>query len=211
MKDKELSKKRLLDAVGEIIRKEGFRSLNVSKVAKMAELDRKLIYRYFRNLDGLIEAYIVQHDYWVSFAEHFKELLASDEEPDTAVLITKILQDQFRYFLKEENMQYLVLMELTQNIEILQSIHHVREWIGQQIFERTDPHFDGGPVNFRAISALLVGGIYYIILHARFNGSQFADVDVASEKGRADLLRAIAQVVAWAFNAADGHEAPGRP
>jgi len=57
MKDKETTKKRLIEAVGELIRLRGFKGLRISIVARQADVDRKLIYRYFGNLNNLIEAY----------------------------------------------------------------------------------------------------------------------------------------------------------
>lgn len=47
MKNKENTKRKLIQAVAEIIKLEGFDSLSASKVARRAEVDRKLINRYF--------------------------------------------------------------------------------------------------------------------------------------------------------------------
>ncbi|WP_179413770.1 TetR/AcrR family transcriptional regulator [Mucilaginibacter sp. E4BP6] len=59
MKDKEATKRKLIDAVGIIIKRDGFSALKISTIAKVAEVDRKLIYRYFGGLNHLIEAYII--------------------------------------------------------------------------------------------------------------------------------------------------------
>lgn len=56
MKDKENTKRKLIQAVGEVIQSEGFHNLKISKISKKANVDRKLIYRYFGNLNYLIEA-----------------------------------------------------------------------------------------------------------------------------------------------------------
>lgn len=57
MKNKEITKNKLIEAVEGIIRTDGFQNLRISEVAKRANVDRKLIYRYFGNLNYLIEAY----------------------------------------------------------------------------------------------------------------------------------------------------------
>jgi len=63
IKNKELTKNKLLSAIGEIIKIEGFASLkSASKVARFAGVDRKLIGRYFGGLNQLIEAYVVEND-----------------------------------------------------------------------------------------------------------------------------------------------------
>jgi len=71
--------------------------------------------------------------------------------------------------------------------------------MGQKFLEMTDSHFKESKVNFRPIAALLVGGIYYTILHTIFNGSSFTDMDINSEEGRQSILVAIEQIVHWAY------------
>ena len=73
--------------------------------------------------------------------------------------------------------------------------------LGQQLLELTDSHFQKTGIDFQAVAALLVGGIYYTILHTRHNGSMFSDVDINSEKGQLQITTAISQVIDWAFTA----------
>ncbi|WP_121197670.1 hypothetical protein [Mucilaginibacter gracilis] len=84
----------------------------------------------------------------------------------------------------------------------MKSIHNARESMGQKLLETTDAHFNGSKVNFRAIGALLVGGIYYTILHTIHNGGKFSDLDVTSNEGQEQILNAIEQIVGWAYEAA---------
>jgi AcrR family transcriptional regulator len=204
MKDKELTKKKLINAVGEIIKTEGFNSLkSASKIAKKAEVDRKLINRYFGGLNQLIEAYVVENDYWLLFTERINDLLKSNNYLGSKELITSVLQNQFTYFSSDKDMQRLILYELTTNSPLMKSIHNARESMGQKILELADEHFNGSNVNFRAIGALLVGGIYYTILHTIFNGGTFSDLDITSEIGKEQMLTAIEQIVGWAYKGAE--------
>lgn len=50
-KNKEQTKRRLIDAVGEIFRTSGYPGLGVNKVAKAAGVSKELIYRYFGSFD----------------------------------------------------------------------------------------------------------------------------------------------------------------
>ncbi|RYE56106.1 MAG: TetR/AcrR family transcriptional regulator [Sphingobacteriales bacterium] len=202
MKDKEQTKRKLIDAVGMIIKTKGFSGLRISKVAGLAGVDRKLVYRYFGNLSNLTEAYIAENDYWFIFAEHFKILSKELDNRNIQAFITDVLQGLFKHFLNDKEMQNLILMELSGDNPIMRSIHNVRELIGQQLFEATDSRFQPTNVNFRAISALLVGGIYYMILHTRKNGYQFADVNLKSDEGMRAILDTMAQVIEWAFKEA---------
>jgi len=189
--------------VGSIIAEKGFKGLRISQISHLAGVDRKLVYRYFGNLDNLIEAYVTENDYWMLFASQLKALSGNVDSADGRRLIADILQQLFKFFLEEPESQDLILMELTGTNPLMRSIHNARESIGQDFFHRTDQFFQNSPVNFRAISALLVGGIYYIVLHTRKNGYHFADTDLKSTDGMKAIMEAISQVVEWSFNAAE--------
>jgi AcrR family transcriptional regulator len=202
MKDKEQTKRKLIDAVGVIIKAKGYAALRVSKVAKEAAVDRKLVYRYFGNMNNLTEAYISENDYWVLFADQLKILCNTLDDTNSKLVITSVLQELFKFFLQEKEMQDLILMELSGTNPMMNSIHNFRESIGQSFLEGTDSHFKGSEVNFRAVAALLVGGIYYTVLHTRKNGFYFADLNLKSEEGTKAITETVAQVINWAFVAA---------
>src|SRR5258708_31182456 len=104
MKDKEQTKRKLIQAVGEIIKTEGFSNLKISKIAKKAEVDRKLIYRYFGSLNYLIEAYVVENDYWMIFSDQMKKMLDEHNYNSSQELITAVLQNQFKFFISQKEM-----------------------------------------------------------------------------------------------------------
>jgi len=203
MKDKEQTKRKLILAVGEVIRTEGFSHLRISTIARKAEVDRKLIYRYFGRLDNLIEAYIVENDYWMVFSGQMKEMISQSNFTSSEQLIISVLQNQFKFFYSEKDMQRIILWELSTGNPLMRSIHNARESLGQKFFELTDTHFGGSSVNFRAIAALLVGGIYYTVLHTRFNGDNFADLSINSEEGQQEIIKALQQIVEWAYKEAE--------
>ena len=79
MMEKEISRNRqtteqvLLDAVRELVEESGFENVGVNAVATRAGVSKMLIYRYFGSLDGLIAAYIRQHDFWINFDEELPD------------------------------------------------------------------------------------------------------------------------------------------
>ncbi|WP_429382258.1 TetR/AcrR family transcriptional regulator [Mucilaginibacter sp. UYCu711] len=57
-RNKNDTKRRLIGSVGVVIKTYGFNGLTITKIARQAQVDRKLIHRYFGGLNGLIESYI---------------------------------------------------------------------------------------------------------------------------------------------------------
>jgi len=201
MKDKELTKRKLIDAVAETFRTKGYSGLGVNKIARLAGVNKKLIYRYFQTFEGLIEAYVVETDYWMVFAEKVQELIDNKNASDSQKLVVDILQNQFRYFYSDTQMQKLITWEICSASPLMKSIHNVRESAGQKVLAITDDHFKDSTVNFRAVTALLVGGIYYTILHSRYNGGMFSDIDMSTEEGREEIIRMIEEIINWAYKA----------
>jgi AcrR family transcriptional regulator len=199
MKNKEETKKRLINAVGEILKNEGYSALGVNNIARKSGVNKGLIYRYFGKLDYLVETYVVENDYWLEFFKQTNQLVQESQPESLQLLISQILQNQYKFFLSEPDMQRLIHWELSGESPLMTSIHNARETNGQKILEMTDDHFKNQKVNFRAIAALLVGGIYYTILNSRFNGGMFCDIDVNSTYGQNEILKAIEQTVGWAF------------
>lgn len=64
IRNKQKTKEKILRAVGDILISKGFSHLKISNIAIEAHVDKKLIYEYFGNLDGLINVYLSSTDYW---------------------------------------------------------------------------------------------------------------------------------------------------
>ena len=59
-RNRALTEQRLIDAVGEIITEDGIEGVRINRVAKRAGVNKILIYRYFNDIEGLREAYVLQ-------------------------------------------------------------------------------------------------------------------------------------------------------
>lgn len=189
--NKERTKQKLLEAVGKILRTKGFESLNVSTIAKAAGVDRKLIYVYFDNLDNLVETYIKNNDYWQSFTETLQDLLAINRKDYGEQISTFIPQLQFEYLLKSKEVQKIILWDLSQKNQVLKTNSLKRENILSSIFEISDPLFKNTEIDFRAIQALIIGGIYYLTLQSVSNGIPFCEIDINKEIDKLRINKTI--------------------
>ena len=197
-----LTERRLIDAVGTIIGKRGYKGLGVNAIAKEADVSKSLIYTYFNSVDKLIETYILEKDFWMVSKNQMAGLLEKANTKSGLIeILVFILQKQFDYFFNEEEMQQLILWEITEKSDMMNSVGNARESLGEDFFELTDKHFKGSDVNFHAIAALLVSGIYYLVLHARKNKSKQCGIDINTEEGRNEILKAIRQIIKWSFTA----------
>lgn len=202
-KNRALTERRLIDAVGNIIRTKGYKALGVNAIAKEADVNKKLIYRYFGTVDELIERYILENDYWMNVSRSMENGMDLPSDPGKMKeFIISLLEGQFDYFMKNEPMQSIILWEITDHADILNSIGNVREATGHELFERMEGYFEETGISLRAVSAILVSGIYYMILHSRTNESTICEIDPASVHGQQEILKAIRQIIEWSFGQA---------
>jgi AcrR family transcriptional regulator len=201
--DKERSKQKLVDAVGVIIRSHGYTGLNASNIAKSAGVNRRLINLYFGNLDTLVETYVRGKDYWVAASGNAGELMEENKGNDTRQILETLLVNQLDYFFKEEEMQKIVLWQISQRSQIMFEVAEEREKLGAAYFDLADPFFEKTDVDLRAVAGLLVGGIYYMVLHAKSNDSLFCQIDVNSPEGLDRIKKAIGSILKDTFRKAE--------
>lgn len=200
LKNKNQTMQRLVDAVGAIIKKSGYKGLGVNAIAKEADVSKILIYRYFGGVDQLVEAYVLKNDYWIAKTGEVKiETTNKTDRESLKELTIKLLKGHFEYFNNREEMRSIILWEITERTMLLNSISLVREEMGNLLLEKIEPLFLGSKKNIKVVTAILVSGIYYMILHAKKNESTICGVNVNSKKGEQEILETIEQIVDWAF------------
>ena len=199
-KDKEETKLKLIKATGEIFMAKGNSGLNASKIADTAGLNKALVYRYFGNVQELFKAYLIQKDYWVSNQNDIDDLTHTDDSGRE--LAKNALKNQIEYFLHSKEMQQIMRWQITEPNEISRGVADARERIGEQMFDIIDPFFKDSDVNFRAMMAVSVAGIYFLILNAKINGSTFCGIDMNTQKGIMDVENALKQLVDLAYEKA---------
>lgn len=201
LRNKERTKNKILEAVGKIIRTEGYKGLIVNRIGKASRLDNKLIYLYFGNVDKLVEMYVKSKDYWNNIPEHLiKEVEANPILSKESVI--SLMEHQMDHVYNSEEMQKILLWEISEESQLMREIANEREVFGETLFKKSKPVFKNTDVNFRATEALLIGGIYYLVLHARANGSTFCGLDINKDRDYKIIKQTFSRMVDQAYTEA---------
>lgn len=184
IRNKELTKKKLIDSFGELIEKEGFSFINHMRVARAAGCDKKLIYEYFGNISGLAKEYLKERN--------FCEKLFSGSNRTGKDASYQRLKNQFDRLMKDGEMRGVIAWELAEELPLLKEQAQTRENLIEKAFENKDE-------NNRAIEAVLMSSIYYLTIHSHTNETSFLGIDLKQEEGQQQIKRAIKQIVEWAY------------
>lgn len=178
VKNKENTKRKMLDAVESIIKNEGFSGLGVNKVSRVSGVSKILIYRYFGNFEKLLKAYVVEKDFWTRY-------LTEDPKPEDADLslkmqINKLLTEQFTNFYEHCQMEAMLVNEISNDNEF---VKHMSRHISA-----TDQTAYSG-----VVSTLLQAGTDHLILG--MDGENVSEEELLSRK--TELLQSIGKIVDW--------------
>ncbi|MFD1768853.1 TetR/AcrR family transcriptional regulator [Sphingobacterium suaedae] len=206
IRDKEKTKRRLVATVGKVLQKYTYSGLTITNIAKESGLNPKLIYLYFGSLDGLIEEYILEKDFWSAKSKtQLSELLENPSLIGPAET-NEVFQVQFDSFLKDKSIQRIIHWEMGMKSKLLRKVADDREDVGNHLLNFLDPKFKGTGVDIRATLAIILGGIYYLTLHAKNNGSTIGGIDINEEEGRERIEKAIERLIYRDFEDATGQE-----
>jgi len=201
IRDKERTKLKLLSAVGSILKKDGFTGLNVSNVAKKANVHRKLIYDYFGGMESLVKEYLNSKDYFKVSLDQIDEIMESSKTDFGRQMAYTLLENQFDALMENDEMRKIINWGLSENLKPLVELNQERERLGELFFSQiTDDYFKGKDKNFRAIEGILVGAVYYITLQAKMSGETMCGIDVNTMEGKSEIKKALKQIVEWAYS-----------
>ena len=166
------TEKRLLEAVSKIIEEEGFTQIGINRIAKKAQCDKVLIYRYFGGLDGLLAAWAKQYDFY-SFAY-------SEFAGQIAQVTTANLKDIIKTILLKQ----LYVWELSGKSSF-RTIQAEREKNGHKLQLELEKRLGKTCHNCNFYITVIIAAINYIILFTRqynmFNGIDFSQPEAWEE------------------------------
>ncbi|BDQ32459.1 TetR/AcrR family transcriptional regulator [Pseudodesulfovibrio portus] len=181
IRNKEITQGKLVRAVGRVLAEVGFQRLGVNLVAREAGVDKKLIYRYFGGLSGLVAAYGETVDFWPTAAE-----LVGDD-PDSVrgmpphALMAMFFRRYLRAILNRPQTLEILAWEALERNDLTQTLEQVRVKTALEFFElmEQDPPED---VDLTALVLLMAGSVNFLAVRSRIHSS-IGGVDLRSEDG----------------------------
>lgn len=171
------TEKRLLEAVSKVVEEEGFTKIGINRIARQAQCDKVLIYRYFGGLDGLLVAWAKRYDFYSFAYSEFSNQVIQAKSSNLQEIIKKVLLKQLEYLKENQLMQELYIWELSGNSSF-RVIQIEREKSGHKLQQELEKRLNGQCVDCKFYITVIIAAINYIVLFTRqynmFNGIDFS-------------------------------------
>jgi AcrR family transcriptional regulator len=167
-KDRAATEKRLLDTIGKMIADRGFEKIGINAVSAQSGVSKILIYRYFGTVEGLIVAYIKQHDFWINFPRKLprREKLAD--------FLKTMFHQQIERLRNDPILKRLYRWELSAKNAMIDELCRQREETGLWLIDAVSKITGNDPKEVAALAAIISASIDYLAMLedccAEYNG-----------------------------------------
>lgn len=173
------------------IKKKGFSQALVTDIVKRAKIEPVVFYNRYKNLDEFYDTFVKDYDYWLS--DLVRDSIENiDSEEAYSNVIEKILNN----LLSDDIMTELLRWEVAEGNNITERTARLRTMHAVDIFRNYEEKHAGIGIDVIAVSALLVAGIYYMLLHKDRSSMIGIDINQAAGKRRiVNVIREISRLI----------------
>ncbi|QJB57910.1 TetR/AcrR family transcriptional regulator [Pseudodesulfovibrio sp. zrk46] len=192
IRNKEITKSKLVTAVGKVLADVGFQQLGVNQVAREAGVDKKLIYRYFNGLEGLVAAYGETIEFWPSAAELVGDQKDEVRRLEPHALLGLFFKRYLRAILARPNTLEILAWEAIERNHLTKTLEEVRVKTALEFFElmESDPSDD---VDLTALVLILAAAVNFLAIRSRIHKT-LGGVDLQSPEGWKRIERTLDQL-----------------
>ena len=193
LRNKEITKRKLIKAVGHVLADVGFHQLGINMVAREAGVNKKLIYRYFNGLPGLVSAYGQTAEFWPTL----DELLGGDRElikmMPTHGVMSEFFKRYLRAILSRPHTLEILAWEAVERNHLTKILEEGRVKLALSFFElmQEDPP---EKVDLTALVLIVAGAVNYLAVRSRIHSS-LGGIDLQSSEGWNRVERCIEMIM----------------
>lgn len=188
MKDRELTEKRILEAVGSIIENDGFEKIGVNVIAQRAGVAKMLIYRYFGGVDELIAQYLLRKDYWANTD------IGIIKPSDIGGSLKRLFREQIIRLRSDITLKRLCRWELTTENENISRLRERREQNGCNLIKIISQLTGSHNSEVASLATIISTSISYLVLMEEQNPI-YNGIDLQSDKGWEQIVKGIDLII----------------
>lgn len=187
-RDREATEQRLLDTIGEMIAGSGFEKIGINAVAAQSGVSKILIYRYFGSVDGLMTAYIRQHDFWINFPFEIPN------RKQLPAFLKKMFREQVKQLRNNPTLKRLYRWELSTKNDTIAVLWKQREKTGIALIDMVAKLTGLPRKEIEVMATILSSSITYLVMLEEFC-PRYNGINLNSNNGWKQLCEGIDMMI----------------
>ena len=180
-----------------LVEQNGFNNVSVTTLMARANIESNVFYRRYASIDNLYDTLAKRYDFWINDTIKIAEL--NDLGPRK--FFAKTLKTLYKEFQQNAVMQKLLLWEMSSDNSTTRRTALMRDTMNLSMVEYYDQIFKSAKINIRSIIAILISGIYYLILHK--DRAPFCSINFNTPEGEKAFSEAVDTLVELLFDQID--------
>lgn len=172
------------NAAVEEIKGHGFSNALVTNIMARAKIEPSVFYNRYDNLDEFYDELVRDYDYW--FHDIVSARKNAELNKDTH---SSILKGLLVSLLQSPVMAELLRWEISTGNDTTRRTAMLREFFTHSLARDNEELLQEKGLDLVAVSALLIGGVYYLVLHK--DRAPFSGIDLNTEEGVERIQKAI--------------------
>ena len=180
--------------MGSLLAREGFERVGVNAVAREAGVDKVLIYRYFGGIDGLLDAWAEEGDFWPDNDELASGKVSRLQTTSLARVAQTVLIGHLRALRNRAMTREIMRWELFQKNDLTDALARKRETQGMELLAALAGGLSSRDrADLAAIAAVVHAGLSYLTLRAK-TADVYLGVELGTDAGQKRLERAVRRI-----------------
>lgn len=201
-RNKALTKRKIFDAMVEILTESGFKAVGVNAIARRAGVSKSLIYRYFGSLEGLMLAYAQEGDFWPMLEVAARRQMKASTAAELGQVAKTLMLHALRELRARKSTQEILRWELFEYSELSRTLSAYRNRQASLFLRPFREASMGKLVDVNAIAAIIGTSFFYLILRAK-TAKHIYDLDIQTDEGWQRVAEALSFIYDAVFEKID--------
>uniref|UniRef100_I2Q1X9 Transcriptional regulator n=1 Tax=Desulfovibrio sp. U5L TaxID=596152 RepID=I2Q1X9_9BACT len=195
-------RQRLLEALGDLLAREGFDGLSLEAVAKAAGLDRAVVLRHFQDLDDMVTAFGQSSTFWPTVAELRDDMADRFASLPPKAQLSHFFKATIRGLLARPRTLDILAWELMCRNRFTRLLEYPRVRAALEFFENVTGEVPES-LDLTAVVAVLGGAAMFLSVRSRQSGV-FGGLNLYDDADRERVDRVLDLILAGILREAEG-------
>lgn len=183
-----------------LVAEHGFGNVNLGALTKAAGMEANVFYRRYGSMDNLYDRLAKQYDFWINNAINVSRLNTLGAKK----FFAETLKTLFKNLSENRVMQKLLVYEMSVVNETTKRSASTRDVMNLNLIAFYERLFEPVKINIKGVASILIGGVYYLILHREC--AKICTIDFGSREGEKALSEAIDFLTDIIFDKLEAYE-----